>query len=64
MQKSDICGQFYEKKKSVDEICSFNDMDKLTTWVMILDGKDDLERLKMLVIYKRYGIGPRANPKH
>jgi hypothetical protein len=27
MQKSDIRGQFYEKKKSVDEICSFNDMD-------------------------------------
>jgi len=23
-----ICQQFYQKKKSVDEICSFNDMDK------------------------------------
>ena len=46
MQKSDICQQFYEKRKSVDEICSFNDIDKLTTWAMILDGKDDLERLK------------------
>jgi len=61
---SDICQQFYEKKKSAEEICSFNDMDKITTLAMILDGKDDLEMLKKLVIYKRYGIGSRPNSKH
>ena len=53
----DIHQQFYEKKKSVDEICSFNDIDKLTTWAMILDGKDDLERLKKLdVTLKVYDV--------
>jgi hypothetical protein len=45
---SGIHQQFYQKKKSVDEICSFNDLDRLTTWAMILDGKNDLERFEEL----------------
>ena len=57
-----VCAQFWNKRKSADEICAFNDMDKITTWAMILDGKDGLEMLKKLVIYKRYGIDPWVNP--
>ena len=52
-----VCAQFWDKRKSVDEICALNDMDEITTWTMILDGKDDLERLKKLdVTMKVYDV--------
>ena len=51
-----ICQQFYQKINLLMRYAP------LTTLAMILDGKEDLEKLEKLDIYKRYGIDPRVNP--
>jgi len=38
---------FYEKGKSVSEIAKFYNLDDITTWAIVLQGKDDLERFKL-----------------
>jgi len=39
--------QFARNHKSVEEIAKFNNLDIITTWSMVLQGKDDLERFKL-----------------
>ena len=46
-KKSTIQDQFYKERKSVDEIAQFFNLDIVTTWGIILEGKDDLERFKL-----------------
>jgi len=53
-EKSSIQHQFFQKKKTIKEICEFSEMDELTAWTMILDGKEDIERFKIL------GVKPKA----
>jgi len=42
-----IQDQFYENHKSVSEIAKFYNLDDITTWAIVLQGKDDLERFKL-----------------
>ena len=41
-----IC-MFYEKGREVSEIAEINGLDLITTWAIILDGLDDLERFNL-----------------
>ena len=39
--------QYFENKKLVEEIAQFHNMDLITTWSIILDGKSDEERFEL-----------------
>jgi transcriptional regulator with XRE-family HTH domain len=42
--KALIKSDFYEKRKSVEEICQYYHIDEPLAWALILDGKSDLDR--------------------
>ena len=44
---SDIQTQFYNKRKSVEELAKFYNLDKITSWAIILQDKNDLERFNL-----------------
>jgi len=39
--------QFYKKHKPISEIAKFYNLDDITTWAIVLQGKDDVERLSL-----------------
>ena len=43
---SNIQNQFHEKRKPVEEIAQFYNLDDITVWAIVLQGKDDLERFE------------------
>jgi len=43
---SGIQNQFYEKHKAIEEIAKFYNLDDITVWAIVLQGKNDEERLK------------------
>jgi len=42
--KTLIISDYYEKRKSVEEICQYYHVDEPLVWAIVLNGKDDLER--------------------
>ena len=44
---SSIQNQFYEKHKPIEEIAKFYNLDDITVWAIVLQGKSDEERLKL-----------------
>jgi|GEM_PF-2325964 DNA modification methylase len=47
IEVSHIRDQFYKKHKSVEEIAEFYNLDDITTWAIVLQEKDDLERFEL-----------------
>jgi len=44
---TDIQNQFFKKNKSVSEIAEYRNLEPITVWSMVLDGKKDRERFKI-----------------
>jgi len=54
-----IQDQFYEKHKSVEELAEFYNLDDITVWAILLQGKSDLERFEIFGKSEHQDDAPR-----
>ena len=52
-QDSVIQNSYYKDKKTIEQIKEFNHLDEITTWGIILKGKDNLERQEKVTLYNQ-----------
>lgn len=56
---SSIQNQFYEKHKSIEDTAKFYNLDDITVWAIVLQGKSDLERFEIFGKSEHQDDAPR-----